>query len=74
MEIREYNKEQHMGCCIDKAYKMVTGTIHELYEHTERDQMLCPVEMDLLKDAVQTLAHLQAISATVEEQQEHHHG
>lgn len=73
MKIHEYNKEEHMGCCIDKAYKMVTGTISNLYEMTEDDCGLNGDEIDILKDAVETLAYLQTLSTAVEEAEEHHH-
>lgn len=74
MYIHEYNKEQHMGCCIDKAYKMATATIHQLYDKTEHDCGLNGEEIDILKDAVKTLAYLNTISDSVEEQAHHHHG
>lgn len=73
MEIRDYNKEEHMGCCMDKAYKMVTGTIHQLYEDTQHDCMLNGEEMDILKDAVKTLAYLNTMTSELEEHHHHNH-
>lgn len=73
MEIRDYNKEQHMGCCMDKAYKMVTGTISSLYDMTEHDCHLDNNEMMLLKNAVKTLAYLNSMSEALEANTEQHH-